>query len=262
MSDDSELDGARFIDENFHNCPFCRRNHLPYYLVTCVTMDWSTSEQRSVFYVRCGHCNKVSQHIARKGTIKFHRHNNPVSTYWTVPDGAVIDDLILLNVPSSTLVLDQRIPKKFRELVGEAQGSIASNFLTGASACVRKIIYELAAAHGAVGDDSEERVKSLKSKFSDIDPTFFDTLVSVQQMTSTKVHEESYDGWKSAHLRVMLEAIRTVLDAIYVEPEKRKRQRERMLRMQKELMPKGTSRPPGGTKKSDPDGAAEQPSLD
>ena len=86
----------------------------------------------------------------------------------------------------------------------EAEGCLKSNFLTGASACARKMVYELAIIEGAEGDNYEDRIKSLKGKRTDVEEDYFDTLLTIQQVTSTKVHEKSYDGWESKHLRLML----------------------------------------------------------
>lgn len=53
--------------------------------------------------------------------------------------------------------------------------------------------------------------KSLKAKLPSVDPVYFDTLLMIQQAASDKVHEESYDGWTGAHVRIMLETIREAL---------------------------------------------------
>ena len=104
-----------------------------------------------------------------------------------------LDDLFFYSVPTSVFAIDDRIPKQIRELLTEAEGCLKSNFLTGASACARKIVYELALREKAEGDDYEARVKSLKTKLPHVDGAFFDTLVTVQEVTSEKVHENWYD---------------------------------------------------------------------
>ncbi len=57
----------------------------------------------------------------------------------------------------------------------EAEGCLKSNFLTGASVCARKIVYELAVLHKATGDNYEDRVESLKTIIPNVDPTYFNT---------------------------------------------------------------------------------------
>ena len=77
------------------------------------------------------------------------------------------------------------------------------------------------------GDDYTTRVKSLKQRFPNVDPSYFDTLVAVKDATSEKVHEKSYDAWQSKHLRLIFSALKEVLDEIYVIPKIReKRQQE------------------------------------
>ena len=99
-------------------------------------------------------------------------------------------------MPTSFFVLDENVPVIIRELLTEAEGCHKSNFLTGASACARKVVYELARLHGATGDHYEDRIKSLKAIFSD--DGYFDTLLTIQEATSTKVHEQSTTGGKAA----------------------------------------------------------------
>ena len=60
--------------------------------------------------------------------------------------------------------------------------------------------------------------------------------LSVHRVTSSKVHEEAYDGWQSGHLRLILSSLREVLHEIYVEPTRRKLRREQVLKLQSEVM--------------------------
>jgi hypothetical protein len=129
------------------------------------------------------------------------------------------------------------VPRILRELLTEAEGCLKSNFLTGASACARKIIYELATLSNATGENYDERVKSLKQLHPEIEPTFFDTLLTIQQVTSTKVHEQSYDGWEAKHLRIILASLSEVLHEIYVVPALRLDRRNAILALKNELVP-------------------------
>jgi len=152
-----------------------------------------------------------------------------------VDAGAMLDSAFFYSVPTSFFVLDDRVPRVLRELLTEAEGSLKSNFLTGASACARKIVYELAANEKASGTEYEERIKSLKRLHPEVDGAFFDTLLTVQQVTSAKVHEQSYDGWEAKHLRVILAALREVLHEIYVVPALREGRRQAILDLKHEL---------------------------
>lgn len=93
----------------------------------------------------------------------------------------------------------------------------------GASACVRKAIYELTIKESADGGNYEDRIKALKNKFSQIEPKLFDVLCHIKDMTSDKVHEQSWDKWESGHLRLFLETLKVILHEIYVIPDERKK---------------------------------------
>ena len=125
----------------------------------------------------------------------------------------------------------------------EAEGCLKSNFLTGASACARKIVYELARIEGAEGNNYDQRIKSLKKVRPDVDKEFFDTLLTIQQVTSDKVHEESYDKWEAKHLRLILSTLKEILDGMYVLPELRKEKRKSILDLKTEILG-GKSPPP------------------
>lgn len=152
--------------------------------------------------------------------------------------GMLLDQAFFFSVPTSFFVLDERVPRQLRELLTEAEGCLKSNFLTGASACARKIVYELGVLSKAEGDNYEDRIKSLKDLHPEVDPAFFDTLLTVQQVTSSKVHENSYDGWEAKHLRVILSSLSEVLHEIYVVPALRADRRKEILALKDALTPK------------------------
>jgi len=152
-----------------------------------------------------------------------------------------LDDAFFYSIPTSFFALDTRIPRILRDLLTEARACLQSNLLTGGSACARKIVYELGRLSGADGDNYENRIKSLKEKHEEVDPAFFDTLLTIQQVTSTKVHEGSYDGWEAKHLRIILLALSEVLHEIYVVPALRADRRSAVLALKSELAPKPDS---------------------
>ena len=136
-----------------------------------------------------------------------------------------IDSQIFYSVPTSFFTIDKRVPKIVRELITEAEGSQKMNYLTGASACARKAIYELLNYEKVEGKDEgkdyEGSIKSLKNKYPSIDPELFDVLGHIQQMTSDKVHEQSWEKWDSTHLKLIIETLKTVLHEIYVLPDEK-----------------------------------------
>jgi len=190
-----------------------------------------------VFY-RCGSCQKRSMHLT---FTLLQRNEKSYRYHWSDDndnvDNKKLDQAIFYSVPTSFFVLDERVPRNLRELLTEAEGCLKSNYLTGASVCARKIIYELGKLNKATGDNYKDRIESLKDIHPEVDPTFFDTLLTIQQVTSTKVHENSFDGWEAKHLRVILATLKEVLHEIYVVPALRQDRRQAILSLKDELIP-------------------------
>jgi hypothetical protein len=134
-------------------------------------------------------------------------------------DGIDLDSEIFYSVPTSFFVIDNRIPLIIRELITEADGCLKMNFLTGASGCMRKAIYELLVLENVTGVHYEDKIKALKIKYPNSDPQLFDILSHIQEMTSEKIHEQSWDKWNTENLRLIIETLRTVLYDIYVSPK-------------------------------------------
>lgn len=246
MADQSHLDDKYFVDSKVYNCPFCNRRHVAYHIYEYTRFNWSNDKACIAIFVRCESCAKQSMHLsfkslplARCGTLTSgeaaYRFNPPKDNPEIENE---IDSTIFFSAPSSFFVLDERVPRKLRELLTEAEGCLKGNFLTGASACARKIIYELSSMSQAHGENYDDRVKSLKVIHPEVDPTFFDTLLTVQQITSSKVHENALDSWSAGHLKVIIAALHEVLHEIYVVPALRADRRKQVLALKDELVPK------------------------
>ena len=241
MPDQSHLDRRYFIDNYVYNCPFCNRNNVPYTIRAARKFDWSDSLERHAYFVVCRYCDKTSLHLSREevptteigGVTRFN-----LDHIRKLDLGREIDDVFFVSIPSSFFTIDDRIPRTIRDLFSEAEGSLRNNFLTGGSACARKVIFELAKLSNATGNDYESRIKSLKQIHADVDETYFDTLLSIHDVTSSKVHENAYDGWTGEHLRLILATLTEVLHAIYVEPAERLRRRMRVVDLSGKLLPK------------------------
>jgi hypothetical protein len=237
MPDQSHLDAKYFIDPARYNCPFCNRRHVTYSITAAQEFDWTDTKKCVAILVKCGSCGHLSMHLSFQ-KILVHDH-----TGRHFASDIDIDDALFFSVPSSFHVVDERIPRILRELLAEAEGCLKSNFLTGASACARKLIYELASKCGAEGAEYEERIKSLKSKLPAVDGTYFDTLLTIQQVTSSKVHESAYDGWESRHLRLILATLREILYEVFVTPAVREEKRRAILAVKDELLGSKSSPP-------------------
>lgn len=250
MPDHSHLDSQYFVDERVYNCPFCNRRHVAYHIYDYVNFEWTDKKKCTCIFVRCDSCSNRSMHLSFSPPDITHVGANSSGNKYRFTLDAKgspkqkLDDVFFFSVPSSFFVLDERIPRVLRELLIEAEGCQKSNFLTGASACARKLVYELGVLSEAQGENYEDRIKALKAIHATVDPTFFDTLLTIQQVTSTKVHENSYDGWEAKHLRVILASLSEALHEIYVVPALRADRRKAVLALKDELVPRPSAKPP------------------
>src|ERR1043165_3048986 len=237
MVDASDLDQKYFIDQSVYNCPFCNRRHVSYTIIDHFSFDWTETKKCSGVIAECASCSKTSMHFTFDKKINVQHvgswggHNR-----FRFSVGESLDETFFYSVPTSFFALDARVPRILRELLTEAEGCLKSNFLTGASACARKIIYELSRLQKASGENYEHRIKSLKRINPSVDETFFDTLLTIQQVTSSKVHEEAYDGWEAKHLRLILSTLAEVLREIYVVPAVKDQKRRDILNLRDELL--------------------------
>lgn len=232
MVDQSNFDKKYFIDSYVYNCPFCNRNNVRYSVIDEFEFDWTNSKKCYATLVQCNSCQNISMHLSYLLLTK----NVPNGRYSikSFSDEVDIDESIFYSVPTSFFVIDNRIPKIIRDLITEADGCLKMNFLTGASACMRKAIYELLVLEETIVGHYEDRIKQLKEKYPNTDPELFNILGSIQEMTSDKIHEQSWDEWNSNKLLLIIETLKTILYEIYVDPKIR----EERLNSIKELQSK------------------------
>ncbi len=219
MDDKSYLDRKYFIDREVYNCPFCNRNNVKYSLLGKGAFDWNIEKKCYIYFVQCSSCHNASMHLSYEDIAAYYPPLNYTKSYWEFNQDVDLDSAIFYSVPTSFFVIDSRIPKIIRELITEAEGCLKINFMTGTSACMRKAIYELLVLEKVAGEHYEDRIKALKEKYPALDPDLFDILGHIQQMTSDKIHEQSWDKWDSKNLRLIIETLRTVLYDIYVTPQ-------------------------------------------
>jgi transcription elongation factor Elf1 len=224
--DKSELDKRYFVDNTTYNCPFCHRNNLIYFVEADFEFDWSNEKKCHVYFVRCSSCEKVSMHLSCDSMLdpkRCYRDDRGELLYRFKNEIIDIDSKMFYSAPKSFFVIDKRIPKILRESISEAEGCIKMNYLTGASACTRKAIYELLVKEKAEGADYESKIKYLKkeylSKYPNADTTSFDILSKIKGMTSDKIHEQSWDKWDSKHLTLFITVLRSLLYDLYVLPK-------------------------------------------
>lgn len=220
----SHLDKKYFIDPHIYNCPFCKRNNVSYSLIDTFSFHWGEYKTCYGYIVRCDSdgCEKTSMHLSFQ-ELRRSSHSDQFM------DGLDIDAALFFSQPTSYFILDSRVPEKVRELIYEAENSRKSNYLVGASACLRKAIYELLEHEKSIVKnpktgyaDYQASIKSLKEKFTNVASELFDALGHTQEMVSDNVHEGSWEAWDSPKLRFIIELTKATLHEMYVVPEERK----------------------------------------
>ena len=222
----SALDKKYFIDEYKYNCPFCMRNNVVYTLSNTIDFDWSEHKKCYAYKVTCSSCEEDSLHFSYEDIRLAFTDGSHANRF---KSGINIDSKMFFSQPSSFFSLDNNIPNKIRELVFEAEKARQANLLVGASACIRKAIYELLVYEKAIIKDSsteranyQESIKNLKMKFPSVASELFDALGDIQEMVSDNVHEGSWEAWDSPKLKFLIELAKTTLHEIYVVPVERK----------------------------------------
>lgn len=245
-----------FIDEDKYNCPFCHNRGIKYVVLAVAEFDESNNKKLKAVFVECSHCHKVSMHIIKNNDIKIDynvmvlssnckefntyaaRHYNSTTVesctvYRSSRDNEIYpiceDNSIILSIPTSFFTIDERIPKVLRDLIHESEKCIQNNCLTGASACIRKAIYEFLVKENAQGDSYDEKMKSLKGKYMMVDDDHIDILVNIQGIMCDKVHEASINqNFTSQEAKAYLELLKTIFNQVYVIPQELKEQKNKV----------------------------------
>lgn len=240
--DKSYLDRKYFIDSDVYNCPFCNRRNVGYILTGHLKFDWNAQKECHVYVARCSSCQRQSMHLSSDHIFEYVKTDRQGNNLWKFNDDIEdIDSHIFYSVPTSFFTIDNRIPRVIRELIIEAEGCLKMNYLTGASACIRKAIYELLDYEKLEDGTYENRIKGLKTQYMSIDPELFDILGHIQQMTSDKVHEQSWDKWDSPTLKLIIETLKAILYEIYVLPDEKNKRKNAIQQLREQALGKSTT---------------------
>lgn len=260
------IEGKYFIDEDKYNCPFCKNRGIKYVVLGVVKFNEKINKELYAVFVECSNCHKVSMHLIKNDSfVKFisedhqgrfsynflllenyctelqtytERRRNYLSTYdiKLYKDSAkdinipvCNDDEMILHIPTSFFTIDTRIPKKFRELIEEAEKCIQNNCLTGASACIRKTIYEFLLHEKAIGNNYEDKIKSLKGKYSTLDNDYIDMLSGIQGIMCDQVHEATiHENFKCDEAKAYIEVLKEIFNHFYVMPQEAKNKKNKI----------------------------------
>jgi len=262
------VESKYFIDDETYNCPFCKIRGIKYIILGIVRFNESVEKELNAVFVQCSSCHKISMHLSKlsflNDGLKFLMVNNQTKEFKTYSNGNLwntedklsflkylwwssnagwiyskfdndntldIDKAMILNIPTSFFTIDNRIPNVFRALITESEKCISNNCLTGASACIRKTIYEFINKEKLEGDDYTSKIKSLKGKYNTLDDTYVDILSAIQGIMSDQVHEQSYVNFDIEHAKIYIEVLKEAFNQIYVIPEELKSKQSKISSM-------------------------------
>jgi hypothetical protein len=266
----SGKDSKYFIDCRTYNYPFCNRRNVAYEVEQKATFRWDNSRTVHLYLVQCSEkeCRRTSFHLSN---FKLKTDGGFVTpplriSYKprTTPGGGHIeeltpilnedkkpkelDDCFFYHQPTSFFTVDERIPLSIREPLSEGENCRKNNFLTGASACLRKAIYKLLKNEQIPESDVkgnflhyDERIDSLKEKFKNIDAEYFNSLKIVQGITSQELHENDWEDLDSPTLRFLLETTKEILYEIFVLPDELHRKRTKIQELNRTALKKPPS---------------------
>ncbi len=257
MSINENIESKYFIDEDKFNCPFCKNRGVKYVVLGIAKFDETNDKKMFSIFVECSYCHKISMHLTKtpylRGSTNFlilGKNSSEYKTYCyqdvnaclnydaisldtkyeccnsTAYDSELennsIDDNIILHIPTSFFTIDNRVPRTLRELINEAEKCIKNNCITGASACIRKTIYEFIIQQELKGTDYESKIKSLKGMYNTLDNAYVDILAKIQGITSDQVHEQSFEAFDSNHTKAYIELLKEIFNQVYVLPQELK----------------------------------------
>ena len=236
--DHSEKDNLYFIDQDIYNCPFCQRRNVKYSVTDTTWYHTGTENIMHVYQVKCSDCDGNSLHFTLDNLFPTGYNG----TYSRFRYSGQLDDHFLAHRPAVLHIMDNEVPKKLRILMAEADESRQSNLLTGASAALRKTIYQLLSLQkvAVVNEktkhtDYKSSIYALRDKYTHVDPELFDLLAGVQELASDLVHEDSWVSWDAKQLRILTAIVYEILEEIYAEPARRKRRKEGLLELRARL---------------------------
>ncbi|MEE9542249.1 MAG: hypothetical protein V3V95_00515 [Thermodesulfobacteriota bacterium] len=231
MSDLSHLDDKYFIDEYVYNCPYCNRNNVPYEVEGSFQFDWNKEKECYGYLVKCRSCHNSSMHLSFTEIELYRGYDNNRFNLGDAKDKD-IDSLFFYSVPSSNFILDERIPAVIRDLIVEADGCVKMNYLSGASACMRKAVHELLIFEKAEGAGYSERIGFLKKKYTGIDSIHFEILERIDDMgtdmgtVNDKAHEQTWETWEPKYINLLIETLRAVLNEVFIIPSLKKEKKK------------------------------------
>lgn len=220
-----------------HNCSHCGTKGANYTKVQFLKIDENKDKCIYAMFLTCKVCGKISMHLLKDLNLDNEYYN--VSQYFEgfysggkyIIENADIEHLdehIIMSIPTPTFIIDAGIPKHLRDLLIEASKCIKENALTGASACIRKAIYQFLSKENASGDNYDDKIKSIKNNWPQISD-YLDVLKGIKGITSDQVHEDSFATFSSEEAKLYISILEEIFREVYVIPKERKLRKESIM---------------------------------
>lgn len=222
----------RIINAQQHNCAHCGTKGANYYDIKFIVIDDIKDKKLGLLSIRCKCCKKITTHLIKD----IHDHANNFSLidssesmtsfmfhghiYYLTKNIDCLDNNIIMSIPTPTFIIDADIPKKLRDPLIEAGKCVKENALVGASACVRKAIYEFLLMEGATGDNYDEKIKSIKGNWAHLSD-YLDVLKGIKGVVSDQVHEDSFEAFASDEIKYYVDVLEEIFREVYVIPQQR-----------------------------------------
>ncbi len=265
-------DKRYFISTTQYNCPFCSTASVKYQVTGIDVFNWSNDEQVRVLYVQCQEpsCQKVSIHFTRfslgrdsDGEMRLpstkvidKETGEEKSVHWTKV--YEIDNAFFYHHPNSSFVIDKRIPEKIRLALDEASTCQKMNLQIGASASLRKAIFQLLAYFNIpktkkkevegkeeiVGLSYIDRLDLLKDeilkKHKNVDESLIGGVKKIYSLVSVPLHERLSDevelkDFTPQQFRFLAGIVHSLLIEIFVETGERAERDELLSELAKQV---------------------------
>ena len=228
-------DKKLIIDAVRHNCSHCGTKSARYNYIEFRRIDIENNGCLYAMFTTCCECGKTSMHLIKNfpssvkniQVSKITSHGGYFFNYDTLEaeDIDKIDSNIIMSIPTPRFIIDAGIPRKLKDLLIESLKCVKENALTGASACIRKAIYQFLKDVNAQGSNYDDKIKSIKKTYTQIED-YLDILKGIKGITSDQVHEDSFSSFSSDEATSYIAILEEIFKEVFVIPEERKRKKE------------------------------------
>ena len=248
-----------------YNCPYCSTASVKYEVTAVDTFDWANDDKVRILYVQCQEpaCRMTSLHFTRHplsrdndGEMRLPsvKHVNEETgeeknTAWI--SMYPIDEAFFYHQPNSSFAIDVRIPEKIRLALDEASTCQKMSLQIGASASLRKTIFQLLAyfqipktktkkvdgKEETVGLTYLDRLGLLKEvvvkKYPNVDTSLLDGIKKIYSLVSVPLHEQLQDevemkDFTPEQFKFLAGIVHSLLIEIFVETGERDNRNKRL----------------------------------